>query len=92
MEPTPTADLDRSSDQVYESTICVVKAITELTHGVQQPGRVEYIEYVRKVGLDLRTLLKSVDDIVSIFPESAKHEVCSFQVLNLKKAKQVEYN
>jgi len=75
MEPTPTADLDRSNDKVYDCTTCVVKAIMELTQGVQKPGRVEYLELVRNVGLELRNLLGSVDDLVDTFPDYAKHEV-----------------
>lgn len=33
MEPTPTADLDRTNDLVYECTTNVVKAIVALTQG-----------------------------------------------------------
>ena len=75
MEPTPTADLDRTNDRVYDSTTSVVRAIMELTQGVQQTGRVEYLELVRKVGLQLRNLLGSVDELVDVFPVNAKHEV-----------------
>jgi hypothetical protein len=75
MEPTPTADLDRNNDRVYDSTICVVRAITELTHGVQGTGKLDFLDLVRKVGLELRVLLGSVDDLVAFFPDAAKHEV-----------------
>ena len=75
MEPTPTADLDRNNDRVYDSTICVVRAITELTHGVQGAGKLDYLDLVRRVGLELRVLLGSVDDLVAFFPDVAKHEV-----------------
>jgi len=75
MEPTPTADLDRNNDRVYDSTICVVRAITELTHGVQGSGKPDYLDLVRRVGLELRVLLGSVDDLVAFFPDVAKHEV-----------------
>jgi focal adhesion kinase 1 len=75
VEPTPTADLDRTNDRVYDSTTSVVKAIMELTQGVQKPWRVEYLDLVRSVGLELRGLLGSVDELVDIFPDSAKHEV-----------------
>jgi focal adhesion kinase 1 len=75
MEPTPTADLDRANDRVYDCTTSVVKAIMELTQGVQKQGKVEYLEFVRNVGLELRTLLGSVDEVVDYFPDIAKHEV-----------------
>lgn len=76
MEPTPTADLDRTNDRVYDCTTFVVKAIMELTQGVQQPGRAEFLDLVRKVGIELRGLLGSVDELVNVFPENARHEVC----------------
>ncbi|CAG7731842.1 unnamed protein product [Allacma fusca] len=83
MEPTPTADLDRTNDRVYDSTTSVVRAIMELSQGVQQTGKVEYLEFVRKVGLQLRNLLGSVDDLVTFFPDNAKHEVeMAHQVLS----------
>lgn len=33
MEPTPTADLDRSNDKVYECKTGVVKAVMSLSQG-----------------------------------------------------------
>jgi hypothetical protein len=33
MEPTPTADLDRSNDRVYDCTTSVVKAVMSLSQG-----------------------------------------------------------
>lgn len=33
MDPTPTADLDRTNDLVYESTTNVVKAVMALSQG-----------------------------------------------------------
>jgi len=75
MEATPTADLDRQNDKTYECTTRVVKSIMELTQAVQNSGRVEYIDLVRNVGIELRALLGSVDNMVYIFPDSAKDEV-----------------
>lgn len=33
LEPTPTADLDRTNDKVYECTTLVVKSIMTLSQG-----------------------------------------------------------
>jgi len=33
LEPTPTADLDRTHDKVYECTTLVVKAVMTLSQG-----------------------------------------------------------
>nr|CAD7440753.1 unnamed protein product [Timema bartmani] len=98
MEPTPTADLDRTNDKVYECTTSVVKAVMSLSQviragrwrpssgsylgcteavqqGVQQSKADQYLELVRRVGMELRSLLSSVDFLVPIFPISAHREV-----------------
>jgi len=75
MEPTPTADLDRTNDKVYDCTTGVVKAVMSLSQGVQQSRADQYLELVRRVGMELRTLLSSVDTLVPVFPVSAHREV-----------------
>ncbi|XP_014260187.2 focal adhesion kinase 1 isoform X2 [Cimex lectularius] len=75
MEPKPTADLDRTNDKVYECTKNVVKAVMALSQGVQDGHTDVYLSLVRKVGMELRSLLTSVDVLVEIFPESAIREV-----------------
>ncbi|XP_074035838.1 protein tyrosine kinase 2 Fak isoform X3 [Leptinotarsa decemlineata] len=76
-EPTqnPTANLDRSHDRVYECTTDVVRAVMSLSQGVQQAVAEQYLELVKKVGIELRSLLASVDEIVSAFPVAAQREV-----------------
>lgn len=74
-EPTPTADLDRSNDKTYECTTNVVKAVMCLSQGVQQSHADQYLDLVRKVGLELRMLLSSVDGLVDLFNSAAKREV-----------------
>lgn len=46
-----------------------------LSQGVQQSHADQYLDLVRRVGLDLRGLLASVDEIVNDFPTSAQKEV-----------------
>ncbi|XP_020291296.1 focal adhesion kinase 1 isoform X2 [Pseudomyrmex gracilis] len=75
MEPTPTADLDRTNDKVYDCTTSVVRAIMSLSQGVQQSKADQYLELVRRVGIELRSLLSSVDVLVEILPISAHREV-----------------
>ncbi|XP_046384921.1 focal adhesion kinase 1 [Ischnura elegans] len=75
MEPTPTADLDRTNDKVYDCTTSVVKAVMTLSQGVQQSRADQYLELVRRVGVELRSLLSSVDSLVAIFPPTAHREV-----------------
>ncbi|KAF5297586.1 hypothetical protein FQA39_LY12062 [Lamprigera yunnana] len=75
IEPTPTADLDRSNDKVYDCTTQVVKAVMTLSQGVQQSHADQYLVLVRNVGLELRNLLASVDTIMPMFPSTAHREV-----------------
>lgn len=46
-----------------------------LSHGVQQSDADRYLDLVKKVGIDLRSLLASVDEIITLFPTSAHREV-----------------
>lgn len=73
--PTRTANLDRTNDRVYESTTTVVKAIMALSQGVQQNLTEHFLDLVTRVGLDLRMLLTSVDNLVLLFPPSAHKEI-----------------
>lgn len=70
-EATKTVSLDRTNDNVYSATTKVVKAIMALSHGVEKAAAIEYLDLVRHVGIELRTLLSSVDTLASIFPPHA---------------------
>ncbi|XP_043274761.1 focal adhesion kinase 1 isoform X7 [Venturia canescens] len=75
MEPAPTADLDRTNDKVYDCTTSVVRAVMSLSQRVQQSKADQYLEMVRRVGVELRALLSSVDALVEILPGCAHREV-----------------
>lgn len=68
-------ELDRTNDKVYETTTQVVRAVMSLSQGVQQSHADQYLDLVRKVGLELRNLLSSVDEIVPKFPSSTHREI-----------------
>lgn len=59
---------DRKNDPVYLCTTNVVRAIMKLSSGVEKSQMDEYLELVKTVGLELRTLLGTVDLISSNFP------------------------
>lgn len=75
LEPTPTARLDRTYDKVYDATTYVVRAVMSLSDGVKQAKIDNYVDFVKKVGLELRSLLASVDQLVPHFPSSTHREV-----------------
>lgn len=62
------AKLDRTNDPVYLCTTNVVRAIMKLSSGVEKSQMDDYLELVKTVGLELRTLLGTVDLISSNFP------------------------
>lgn len=68
---TKTLPIDRTNDNVYTATTSVVKAIMSLSHGVEKAAAADYLNLVRFVGIELRTLLSSVDSLASIFPPQA---------------------
>lgn len=63
--------LDRSNDAVYTATTSVVKAIMILSQGVEKAVANDYLDLVKNVGFELRTLLASVDQLSSVFPAQA---------------------
>lgn len=70
-DASKTTAFDRSNDYVYFATTKVVKAIMSLSQGVEKAASVQYLELVRHVGVELRALLSSVDELASIFPSNA---------------------
>jgi hypothetical protein len=63
-------------DYIFEAQGFGVKETVCLS-GVQQSRADQYLELVRRVGMELRTLLSSVDGLVPVFPASAHREVCT---------------
>jgi focal adhesion kinase 1 len=78
LKPTPTAQLNRTNDCVYESTTSVVRAVMSLSQSVQQQQSSRYLENVKRVGIDLRQLLAAVDFLVPAFPSPSHRQVRKF--------------
>lgn len=66
-----TLSLDRSNDAVYTATTGVVKAIMALSQGVERSIAAEYLDLVKNIGIELRILLGSVDQVSTQFPAQA---------------------
>lgn len=71
----PTLEIDRTNDHVYECTTRVVRSVMQLSQGVTEARAEEYLDMVKGVGLELRNLLASVDDLMTFFPLWSKKEV-----------------
>ncbi|EEC05402.1 focal adhesion kinase, putative, partial [Ixodes scapularis] len=71
----PTVEMDRTDDRVYESTTRVVRSVMVLSQGVTEARVDDYLDYVKNVGIELRNLLASVDELMTFFPLWSKKEV-----------------
>ncbi|EDW01885.1 focal adhesion kinase 1 isoform X2 [Drosophila grimshawi] len=67
--------VNRANDEVYCATTAVVKSIMVLSQGVEKSHVDGYLSLVKNVGVELRNLLKSVDNISILFPPQALKEV-----------------
>lgn len=70
-ETPKTMSMDRTGDNVYRATTSVVKAVMALSQGVDRANATEYLDLVRAVGEELRSLLTAVDQISGVFPSQA---------------------
>ncbi|XP_060106393.1 protein-tyrosine kinase 2-beta isoform X2 [Heteronotia binoei] len=81
LQPTPTANFDRTDDAVYSDVMDLVKAVLQLKNEVSNHPPERYILVVKNVGLSLRKLIGSVDDILPALPSSSRHEIEGTQKL-----------
>ncbi|XP_062302798.1 protein-tyrosine kinase 2-beta isoform X5 [Osmerus eperlanus] len=71
----PTAELDRSGDQVYLGVMAMVKDVVELKNKVNTLPASEYPNAVKAVALTLRSLICSVDEILPSLHSSVRTEI-----------------
>ncbi|XP_055956032.1 focal adhesion kinase 1 isoform X4 [Patella vulgata] len=69
------SDIDRSNDGVYDSTTSVVRSVMSMTKEAQTAKSDEYVDLVKKVGLDLRGLLANVDSLLTKIPSDKHREI-----------------
>lgn len=81
IQPTPTANIDRTDDIVYQSVMELVKSVLQLKNDIYQLPPEGYVNVVKNVGLTLRKLIGSVDDILPSLPSSSRTEIEGTQKL-----------
>uniref|UniRef100_A0A8C3AF47 non-specific protein-tyrosine kinase n=1 Tax=Cyclopterus lumpus TaxID=8103 RepID=A0A8C3AF47_CYCLU len=81
LEPAPTAELDRSDDKVYQYVMDLVKVVVQLKNDITEVPPEKYITIVQSVGMALRDLIRSVDDILPTLHESVRTEIEGTQKL-----------
>uniref|UniRef100_A0A671SRC4 non-specific protein-tyrosine kinase n=1 Tax=Sinocyclocheilus anshuiensis TaxID=1608454 RepID=A0A671SRC4_9TELE len=79
--PAPTAELDRTDDMVYHNVMEMVKVVMQLKNDVNTLPASEYVTVVKLVGMTLRSLIRSVDDILPTLHESIRMEIEGTQKL-----------
>uniref|UniRef100_A0A2I3S7W0 Protein-tyrosine kinase 2-beta n=1 Tax=Pan troglodytes TaxID=9598 RepID=A0A2I3S7W0_PANTR len=77
----PTANLDRTDDLVYLNVMELVRAVLELKNELCQLPPEGYVVVVKNVGLTLRKLIGSVDDLLPSLPSSSRTEIEGTQKL-----------
>ncbi|XP_077367218.1 protein tyrosine kinase 2 beta, b isoform X2 [Festucalex cinctus] len=80
-QPAPTAELDRSDDKVYPCVMNVVKVVVQLKNDIVDMQPEQYITVVQSVGMALRELISSVDDVLPTLHESVRTEIEGTQKL-----------
>ncbi|XP_061655750.1 protein-tyrosine kinase 2-beta-like isoform X2 [Phyllopteryx taeniolatus] len=71
----PTAELDRSDDQVYSSVMAIVRQVVQLKNEVNMLPASAYPNAVKAVGISLRSLIQHVDDVMPSLHSSVTSEI-----------------
>ncbi|KAK2880314.1 protein-tyrosine kinase 2-beta-like isoform X1 [Channa argus] len=74
-QPLPTAEMDRSGDRVYTGVMAMVKKVVQLKNDVNTLPASEYPNAVKVVGMTLRDLIQSVDEILPSLHSSVTTEI-----------------
>lgn len=80
-QPAPTAELDRSNDKVYQNVMDLVKVVVQLKNDIIGLQPEQYITIIKSVGMALRDLICSVDEILPTLHESIRTEIEGTQKL-----------
>uniref|UniRef100_A0A669DLY1 non-specific protein-tyrosine kinase n=1 Tax=Oreochromis niloticus TaxID=8128 RepID=A0A669DLY1_ORENI len=81
LTPAPTAELDRTDDKVYHCVMDLVKVVVELKNDIAGLQPEQYITHIKSVGMTLRDLIRSVDEILPTLHESVRTEIEGTQKL-----------
>ncbi|NXE57243.1 FAK2 kinase, partial [Casuarius casuarius] len=81
IHPAPTANLDRTDDVVYSNVMDLVRSVLQLKNEISLLPPEGYILVVKNVGLSLRKLIGSVDEILPALPAASRTEIEGTQKL-----------
>uniref|UniRef100_A0A3B3XKU8 non-specific protein-tyrosine kinase n=1 Tax=Poecilia mexicana TaxID=48701 RepID=A0A3B3XKU8_9TELE len=80
-QAAPTAEIDRSDDKVYQYVMDLVKVVVQLKNDITGLQPEQYNSIVKSVGMALRDLIRSVDDVLPSLHESIRTEIEGTQKL-----------
>ncbi|XP_067999129.1 protein-tyrosine kinase 2-beta isoform X2 [Melanerpes formicivorus] len=81
IHPAPTANLDRTNDMVYSNVMELVRAVLQLKNKISLLPPEGYILVVKNMGLSLRKLISSIDEILPALPAASRTEIEGTQKL-----------
>ncbi|XP_005914473.1 protein tyrosine kinase 2 beta, b [Haplochromis burtoni] len=80
-KPAPTAELDRTDDKVYHCVMDLVKVVVQLKNDIAGLQPEQCITHIKSVGMALRDLISSVDEILPTLHGSVRTEIEGTQKL-----------
>uniref|UniRef100_A0AAX7SY72 non-specific protein-tyrosine kinase n=1 Tax=Astatotilapia calliptera TaxID=8154 RepID=A0AAX7SY72_ASTCA len=80
-QPAPTAELDRTDDKVYHCVMDLVKVVVQLKNDIAGLQPEQCITHIKSVGMALRDLISSVDEILPTLHGSVRTEIEGTQKL-----------
>uniref|UniRef100_A0A3Q4I4L9 non-specific protein-tyrosine kinase n=1 Tax=Neolamprologus brichardi TaxID=32507 RepID=A0A3Q4I4L9_NEOBR len=80
-KPAPTAELDRTDDKVYHCVMNLVKVVVQLKNDIAGLQPEQCITHIKSVGMALRDLITSVDEILPTLHGSVRTEIEGTQKL-----------
>uniref|UniRef100_A0AAX7SZD9 non-specific protein-tyrosine kinase n=1 Tax=Astatotilapia calliptera TaxID=8154 RepID=A0AAX7SZD9_ASTCA len=81
LTPAPTAELDRTDDKVYHCVMDLVKVVVQLKNDIAGLQPEQCITHIKSVGMALRDLISSVDEILPTLHGSVRTEIEGTQKL-----------
>jgi len=79
VKPTPTMQIDRNNDEIYKTTMQVVKSVLEANHNILKAKSGQILEYVKEIGGSLKNLSTSVTSILQHLNKDFHKEIDSAQ-------------
>jgi len=75
VKPAPTMQIDRNNDEIYKTTMQVVKAVLEANHNILKAKSSQILEHVKEIGSSLKKLSTSVTSVLQNLDKDFHKEI-----------------